>query len=95
MTRAIVYVPCGEFDPHAARCMQYCQDRGYEFQGLVRGNWSAVQRLLSDGEASVVIVSTEEHLDPDRKPRIEVVAHQPAGDQWSKRTRIIRRNAAG
>lgn len=94
MTKAIIYVPHGQFDPHAALCMQHCEDRGYDFHGIVSGDWGAVQRMLGDGEASVVIVSTEAHLDPNRSPRIEVVANQPAGGRWAGRTRIIRRNAA-
>lgn len=78
MTRAIIYVPSGAFDPHAARCMQYLQDRGYEFQGIVRDDWTKAQRMLDNDQATVAIVATVEDLDPNRKPRIEVVP--PDGD---------------
>ena len=93
MTRAIVYVPAGELDPHAARCLAYCEAQGYEFRGIIRGDWAAAERMMGDGETSVVLVSTEGHLPPDRKPRIEVVANQ-ALSQRETRTRVIRRGAA-
>ena len=90
MTRAIIHVPPTEdFDQHASRCLDYCEQQGYEFQGITR-DWAAVQQMLGDGQTSVVIVSTEEHLDPNRKPRVEVVANQPAS-RYETRTRLIRR----
>lgn len=93
MTRAVVYVPSGDFDPHAARCTAYAQERGYDLVGIVIDDWPAVQRMLAVGETSVVLVSEEQHLDPERKPRVEVVAAQSAS-RWEKRTRIIRRTSA-
>ena len=86
MTRAIIFVPPGEFDPHAARCMERCVRDGYTFTGLVRGEWDEVQRMLDAGEASVAIVSVEEHLPPNRKPRIEVVGNEPIS-KYEGRTR--------
>lgn len=95
MTRAVVFVKTGDdFEPHADRCLDYCEQRGYHFQGIIRDDWSAVEKMLGTGETSVVIVSTEAHLDPDRRPRIEVVNNQPAATRWEARTRIIRRDGA-
>lgn len=94
MTRAIVYVPSKDFDPHAALCSVYATEHGYDIVGIVRDDWTAVQKMLGDGEASVALVSVEEHLPPKRKPRIEVVANA-VKSRWEGRTRIIRRNAAG
>lgn len=92
MTRAVVYVPpTADFDQHAARCMEYCEQQGYELRGIIRNDWEAAERMMGDGETSVVIVSTEAHLDPQRKPRIEVVANQ-AATRHETRTRIIPRN---
>lgn len=92
MTRAIVYVKTDDqYEANTDRCLDYCRKRGYDFRGLIRDNWEAADRMMGDGETSVVIVSTEEQLPPDRKPRIEVVAHQPAASRWEQRTRLIRR----
>jgi hypothetical protein len=93
MTRAVIYVPEGQFDPHADRCMDYLQKRGYQFQGLIRGDWAEAVRMMGDGETSVVLVSTDQHLPADRKPRVEVVADQPT-EAGHRRTRIIRRGGA-
>lgn len=93
MTRAIIYVPAGQFDPHANRCMDYCKQRGYTFEGIIRDDWEEANRMMRDGQTSVVLVSRREHLDPNRKPRIEVVAEQPT-NRGHHRTRIIRRGAA-
>lgn len=94
MTRAIIYIPSDAFEPHASMCMQYCEARGYTFEGLVRDDWPAVQRMFDNDEASVAIVSEFKHLDPNRKPRVEVVADQPPAGQEElpihRRTRIIR-----
>lgn len=96
MTRAIIYVPAGEFDPHATRCINYAEDRGYELVGIVRDNWPAALKMAQDGDAPVVIVSEDSHLDPEREPRIEVVAHEYSnGSRWEKRTRVIRRAWGG
>lgn len=93
MTRAIVFVPGDEFDPHAARCVAYAEDQGYDLIGIIRDNWPAAQKMLGDGETSVVIVSEQAHLDPARKPRVEVVADQyhSGTSGWEQRTRVIRR----
>jgi hypothetical protein len=92
VTRAIIYVPDGEFDPHASRCMEYCKRRGYKFEGIIRGDWEEANRMMQDGQTSVVLVSTESHLPPQRKPRIEVVANEER-EPGMERTRILRRNA--
>lgn len=93
MTRAIIFVPSENYDEHAARGLEHCERQGYDFQGLILDDWEEANRMMLDGETSVVIVSTEEHLDPQRKPRIEVVANQPAS-RYETRTRLIRRDGA-
>ncbi len=40
--RALILVPAGEFGPHAQRCLAYCEKRGCELAGIVRGDWDAV-----------------------------------------------------
>lgn len=89
MTSAVIFIRSAEFDPHAARCMAYCEERHYDVVGIVQDDWKAVQDTLEHG-AEIVVVSEESHLDPRRRPRIEVVAHQ-ASSRGTQRTRVIRR----
>lgn len=91
VTSAVIFVKSTDFDPHATRCVAYCEERGYHLTGLIQDDWSAVVKTLAAGEAEVVVVSEERHLDPDRRPRIEIVAHQVAAPIRAQRTRIIRR----
>lgn len=94
MTRAIVFVKTKieNYKNHAARCVEHSQAEGYDLQGVVADDWDAVKKMLGDGQTSVVLVATEEHLDPKRKPRIEVVANQPSRAGASgKRSQMIRR----
>lgn len=102
MTRAIIFVPSENYDEHAARCLAYIEQQGYELRGIIRDNWAAAEEMMGNGETSVVLVSAEAHLDPARKPRIEVLDQivpyanneQPASMR-DRRTRIMRRNEAG
>lgn len=101
MTRAIIFVPSENYDEHAARCLSYCEQQGYEFTGIIRDDWEAAEKMMKDGQTSVVLVSVEAHLNPERKPRIEVLDQivpyadneQPASMR-DRRTRIMRRNEA-
>lgn len=77
MSRAIIFVPSDEFEPHATIAMQHCAEQGYELQAIVRDDWPAVQRMLDADEASVAIVSDFKHLDPNRKPRVEIAGQRP------------------
>lgn len=94
MTKAIIYLKSDDLDPHASRCAEYVERNGYELEGVVADDWSAAQAMLDSGQVGVVVASTEEHLPPKRRPRIEVVANERAG-VWESRTRIIPRNAGG
>jgi hypothetical protein len=89
LTRAIIFIS-GQLDPSAAdRCMDHVKERGWEFGGLER-DWDEAVRLAKAGEVDVILVDTEAGLDPNRKPRVEVVANQPA-TRYETRTRLIRR----
>lgn len=96
MTRAIIFVPPGPgYEQSAAQCLDHAEFCGYQLAGIVR-DWQEVHRMLGNGEVSVAIVADERDLDPQRKPRVEVVANQPAAgsSQEQQRTRLIRRNGA-
>lgn len=97
MTIALIFVPAGEFDPHASRCLAYCERRGYQLAGVVRGDWDAVVRMMCDHAVDAVVVSTSTHLDPLRTPRLEYVSQElrsSGRNQRNQRTRLIRRDAA-
>jgi hypothetical protein len=95
MTRAIIFVPSGEFEPHASIAMQHCAEQGYNLHAIVRDDWKAVQNMLDNDEATVAIVSDFKHLDPNRKPRVEIAESNPArkpddddpDDPWRRRPR--------
>jgi hypothetical protein len=92
--KAVVFVLTAEFDPHAARCVEYCEQQGYIMAGIVRDAWGAVLKMLGTGQADIVVVAAESHLPPRRRPRIEIVAQQGTAKR-ERRTRFIRRTAAG
>lgn len=91
MTDAIIYVPTNELDPHAARCAEYCAERGYTVDSIIRGDWAAAAQLLNGGVVGVVVVARADHLDPKRRPRVEVAgedgASHPAPPRQSTRNR--------
>ncbi|WP_203821769.1 hypothetical protein [Paractinoplanes ferrugineus] len=70
---AVIFVQPDRFDVHAARCLDYCASMRYEVAGLICGDWDAALRMLKDGLAAVIVVSSMTQLDPQREPRIEVV----------------------
>lgn len=76
MTRAVIYTTTEEYEPQVERCMRYLNAKGYQFEGVVRGNWAQVQHMFDNDGASVAIVDREVYLDPKRKPRIEVAADE-------------------
>jgi hypothetical protein len=74
--KALIYIPptcTGDFYQHAQRCVDYCHSRGYAAQHVVRGDWPSVIKLMCEGTIDVVVVAEDDHLDPTRRPRLEVV----------------------
>lgn len=96
MTKAIIYTPTDHFEQHTDQCLDYCAQRGYDVAGVVRDDWHTAMQLACEGDvAGVVVVARVDHLDPHRRPRVEVVAEQPAiGRASVPRTRVIRRGGA-
>lgn len=96
MTTAIVFVPAEmPLDLYLSRCMAYCESRGYTFGGVLRDYTAGLQALL-DSHASVIVVARGDHLDPNRVPRVEVVADAaPIGgaDQQRRPTSVKLRPA--
>lgn len=73
MTTAIVFVPTSHLLPDAEKGINHCLAHGYEMIGVVKDDWGKAMEYLHDGTADVLVVADDEHLDPDREPRIEVV----------------------
>jgi hypothetical protein len=89
---AMVYVLSDRLLPDAQICIDYCLRQGYTMGGVIRDDWDKAIDYLYSGEAGVLIVADDETLDPDRTPRVEVVAHMPTRNRACvPRTRIIRR----
>lgn len=74
---AIIYLPAGvALDSiYARQCMEHVTRHGYELRSIVQ-SWPAVEQLLCDGSAQVVVFASQEHCDPNRTPRIEFVGDE-------------------
>lgn len=90
-TTAIIFVLSQYLLPDADRCIRHCLANGYSVVGVVKDNWRQAMEYLNDGTASVLVVADPRHLDPQREPRIEVVAE---GTGKGRRTRIVRGTGA-
>lgn len=81
MTTAIVLVPhVLHVARYADQCLTYCAERGYSVTGVVT-DWEAATTVFRSGAADITVVARNEHLDPHRKPRLEVVGEQQAPPQ--------------
>ena len=67
---AVIYMRPENYSASAARCLDYCSARRYNVVGLIPGDWDAAMRMLREGKASVVVVSSAEHLQP--QPGVEI-----------------------
>ena len=103
-TTAMVFVLSGRLNPDADICIRYCLAHGYHVAGVVRDDWYTVCGYLYRGEADVVVVADAHSLDPERAPRVEVVAHEtttperpdvPTGRPPGKHRRNSRFGGAG
>jgi len=98
MTSAIVFVATQYLLTDAHRCINHCIAHGYHMVGLVKDDWGKAMEYLHEGKASVLVIADPEHLDPDREPRIEIVADEekPPADPTGRQirtSRITRPNA--
>jgi hypothetical protein len=94
--RAIIYVPADERERWEAVCLDYCQRHGYRVVALMLagpGKWDSALAMCGAGEADIIVVASNTHLDPNRMPRIESVTEEvPRFTDPPRRTRIIRRD---
>ncbi len=70
MVNAVIYVRPENYSGSAARCLDYCADRRYKVVGIVPGDWDAAIRMLAEGSAQVVVVSSVEQVEP--QPGVEI-----------------------
>jgi len=75
-TAAMVYVLSSRLNPDVAICVQYCLAHGYYVKSVIQDDWRTACDYLYRGEAEVIVVADARSLDPERAPRVEVVAHQ-------------------
>jgi hypothetical protein len=73
VTNAVIFVQQEKFDVNAARCLEYCSVMKYKVAGLICGDWPAALRMINDGLAAVIVVTSTAQLDPERRHRVEVV----------------------
>ncbi|MBU2664537.1 hypothetical protein KOI35_13625 [Actinoplanes bogorensis] len=70
VVNAVIYVRPENYSASAARCLDYCSARRYNVVGVIPGDWEAAMRMLGEGSASVVVVSSVEQIEP--RPGVEV-----------------------
>lgn len=95
--RAIIYVPVDDRERWEAACLAYCQRHEYEVVSLMLagpGKWDSAIAMCYADEADVIVVASNEHLDPARTPRIESTTGEIRLDPGPtyRRTRVIRRD---
>lgn len=109
-TQALVLVLSKRLFPDTKICIDYCLAHGYAVVGVIRDDWDRAIEYLYQRKAHVLVVADDRTLQPDRTPRVEVVAHQhtkptrpdvPTGARGGKhrrgrneRTSLLKRNAA-
>lgn len=98
--RAVVFIRTADSIEALERCTSYVRQHRYHLVGIITDDWEAVQRLIENGEAGVVVVDCREDLPYDREPRFEFVAEQPRAGRnqrqvHRRRTARVIRRAAG
>lgn len=81
VVQAMVFVLSHRLLPDAGICIEYCITHGYHMGGVIRDDWAKAVDYLYSGKCEVLVVASDETLDPDRTPRVEVVAHQQGQPQ--------------
>lgn len=93
--RTVIWVPAGsETRRWALVCIQHCTERGYEVVGMVVDDgrpvlWEDVWRMMTRGDADVVVAARQDHMPQARVPRVEYVdrASQPPPQDGRARRR--------
>ena len=86
MINAVILLRAENYGAGASRCLDYCAARRYNVVVLIPGDQKAAVRMLDEGTATVIVVSSTDQLDPENDPRVEVVPKRLGARQ--------RRNAA-
>lgn len=77
----MVFVLSHRLYPDVGICIQFCIAHGYDMGGVIQDDWQKAVDYLYSGKCDVIVVADERSLDPDRAPRVEVVAYQQARPQ--------------
>lgn len=96
MTTAVIYIPSAAAIEALARCLEHCEARDHSTFGTVVADWPAVEKLLDQGHADLVVVDSRADLPAG--PRYEFVSDYQgrlARPRSRERAQLIRRDAAG
>lgn len=74
--KAMTFVLSTRLYPDAGICIEYCIEQGYIMDGVIQDDWAKACEYLYAKKIDVIVVASDATLDPDRTPRVEVVAHQ-------------------
>lgn len=74
LVRAMIFVLHDRVTVDGKTCLDYCMFMGYNMVGVVQDDWRKACDYLYRRECDVLVVADTRTLDPDRAPRVEVVA---------------------
>lgn len=59
-------------------CFAYCRRRGYVVVDVINdmNAWADVLTITRTKEAEVVVISSHDHVDPNRVPRLESITEE-------------------
>lgn len=81
LVRAMIFVLKSRIVLDGEICLNYCLAMGYQMRGVVVDDWRKACDYLWRRECDVLVVADGRSLDPDRAPRVEVVAHHASRPQ--------------
>lgn len=73
--KAMIFVLRDRLTIDGKICLDYCMAMRYQMRGVVIDDWRKACDYLWRRECDVLVVADQRSLDPDRAPRVEVVAH--------------------
>lgn len=97
--RAVITVPAGpkeDVDTWVRECLAWCDSEAIPVAHTLIGHgWHAAIEMVTSGEAEIIVVARESHLEPDRVPQLRIVELERAKKEQRRRglrrPRIINR----
>lgn len=72
-------------------CVEWCDRHGAEIVAVVQAvgdgarQWRDVVQAIFDGQVDLVVAGRDDHLPPDRAPRVVIIIADPGPDHPQRR----------